>query len=417
MIYSAVLSFLVNPDKIFLSPALVTALLGVSFGIIFIVIAFIARRAWRRKKVPSERPYRKHSTPTPTTSRSTKASKIFRSKSLIRNEIPEFVIPGTQLRLVQPIITPPTPTLHSTSSRPETPTESAQSFKHEDELSPSPPRRRGHTVSLSLDRKRKISLQPLKQDSSVQGGEVKRRASSIGIYTPKTTGPAEQQAPTVVPLASSPPRSGKPLSRNASSSSIELLAINVPPSTRSVSSSHEGSRDSSRQSPEESPRLLRLFRQSKHQIKLTGATLEFSLQYQISQRALILNIMRVRSVLIPTERKQDAKLCLSVHLKPDKFIWEAQTKIVQGTENPIFGEMFTISGFSLSKLHDCALLFRLNDFNVDQTIGEVTYALRDLQPDVLTSRSCQLQQPIGVVKVRSWCKVCWRQQEYQYSIS
>ena len=110
--------------------------------------------------------------------------------------------------------------------------------------------------------------------------------------------------------------------------------------------------------------------------------------------------MRVRNVSIPNERKQDTKLCLSIQLKPDKFIWEAQTKIVQGTENPIFGEMFTISGFSLSKLHDCALLFRLNDFNIDQTIGEVTYSLRELQPDVLTSRSCQLQQPLGVVKVR-----------------
>ncbi|XP_028406890.1 synaptotagmin-1-like [Dendronephthya gigantea] len=108
--------------------------------------------------------------------------------------------------------------------------------------------------------------------------------------------------------------------------------------------------------------------------------------------------MRIRNVMIPVERKQDGKLCLSIQLKPDKFIWEAQTKIVQGTENPIFGEMFTISGFSLSKLHDCALLFRLNDFNVDQTIGEVTYSLRDLQPDVFTSRTSQLQQPLGVPK-------------------
>lgn len=213
--------------------------------------------------------------------------------------------------------------------------------------------------------------------------------------TPRSPTPPERYT---TPLASTP--SKKPLSRNPSSSSIELLAINVPPSTRSAVSSLEGSRDSSRQSPEDSPRLMRLFRQSKHQIKLTGATLEFSLQYQISQRALVLNVMRVRNVQIPIERKQDAKLCLSIQLKPDKFIWEAQTKIIQGTENPIFGEMFTISGFSLSKLHDCALLFRLNDFNVDQTIGEVTYSLRELQPDVLTSRSCQLQQPIGVVKVR-----------------
>lgn len=114
---------------------------------------------------------------------------------------------------------------------------------------------------------------------------------------------------------------------------------------------------------------------------------------------MLLNVMRVRNVQIPTERKQDAKLCLNIQLKPDKFIWEAHTKIVQGTENPTFGEIFKISGFSLSKLHDCALLFRLNDFNVDQTIGEVTYSLRELQPDVLTSRSCQFQQPLGVVKV------------------
>ena len=217
------------------------------------------------------------------------------------------------------------------------------------------------------------------------GSELKRRASSV--VTPRTSPPP----------ASTP--SKKPLSRNPSSSSIDLLAINVPPSTRSAGSSLEGSGNSSRQSPDESPRLMRLFRQSKHQIKLTGATLEFSLQYQISQRSLILNIMRIRNVMIPVERKQDAKLSLSIQLKPDKFIWEAQTKIIQGTENPTFGEMFTISGFSLSKLHDCALLFRLNDFNVDQTIGEVTYSLRDLQPDVLTSRNCQLQQPLSVVKV------------------
>lgn len=144
---------------------------------------------------------------------------------------------------------------------------------------------------------------------------------------------------------------------------------------------------------------MRLFRQSKHQIKLTGATVEFSLQYQISKRALILNVMRVKNVFIPVDRKNDAKLSLSVHLKPDKFIWEAQTKTVQGTENPIFSEMFTIGGFSLSKLHDCALLFRLKDFNVDQTIGEVTFSLGDLQPDVLTSRSCQLQRPINIAKV------------------
>ena len=82
---------------IILCLALVAALLGLAFGIIIIAISLVARRVWKRKKVPTEHPYRKHSTPTPTTERrSLKTSKIFRksSKSHIRNEIPEFVIPG-----------------------------------------------------------------------------------------------------------------------------------------------------------------------------------------------------------------------------------------------------------------------------------------------------------------------------------
>lgn len=229
-------------------------------------------------------------------------------------------------------------------------------------------------------------------DSPDMSGKLQRRSTTGGIGTPKRTISSETKKSRNSPKGT--------LSRNPSSNSIDLLAINVPPVTQSASSSLEGSRDSSRQSPESSPRRLRLFRQAKHQIILTGATLDFSLQYNIGQRALNLNIMRVRNIQVPKERKQDAKVYLNVQLKPDKFIWEAQTKIVQGTDNPTFGEMFTISGFSLSKLHDCALLFRLNDVNADQIIGEVTFTLRELQPDVLTQRTCQLQKPLKVVKVR-----------------
>ena len=361
-----------------------------------VVVAVVLRRRWRHQKAAT-------SSDPDAKSPSEEGFNIFRRKSQMRNDIPEFVIPGIQLRLVQPVITPPTPIASPSHALPDT-KDVGHTMKFVNEDSPSIPRRRT-SAPHSIDPKRKISLQLTSQQiaGDKPGRSAARRSISLDFTSADnsaaTTPPSSselRQVRATSPLAWDPPSER---SRTASVSSMDMLSINVPPAPLSRSSSYEGSENSSRQSPGDSPRLMRLFRQSKHQIKLTGATVEFSLQYQISKRALILNVMRVKNVFIPVDRKNDAKLSLSVHLKPDKFIWEAQTKTVQGTENPIFSEMFTIGGFSLSKLHDCALLFRLKDFNVDQTIGEVTFSLGDLQPDVLTSRSCQLQRPINIAKV------------------
>ena len=70
-----------------------------------------------------------------------------------------LVFPGTQLRLVQPIITPPTPTLQPTPDPEETPPRSTHSIKYEDDPGPCQ-LQRGHTISLPAGTKRKISLQP-----------------------------------------------------------------------------------------------------------------------------------------------------------------------------------------------------------------------------------------------------------------
>ena len=377
---------------------LLPAILGVGFGVLVLALAVVLHRIWRRRKEHSEFSSRKLSGI---------MGRPKKSKSQIHEDIPEFVIPGTELRLVQPVVVPPSPSSPPQSSFINHPV--AQNVgENTNDASLSPRAKR--TVTLPLDNKRKLSLQldgrKHGTDSPIQSGKaVARRSSSLDLISSGfATTPDSQQIHLASSLtySSTPPRKKAALSRNPSVGSVELLSINVPPTTRSGPSSCEGSRDSSRQSPEDSPRLLRVFRQSKHQIKLTGAILEFSLQYHLSKRALMLNIMRVRSLFIPTDRKVDAKICLTIHLKPDKYIWEAKTKIVKGTENPTFGELFAINGFSLTKLHECALLFRLEDLNVNQTIGEVTFFLRDLQPDVLTSRSCQLQRPISATKVRHW---------------
>lgn len=268
------------------------------------VVFVLLRRKWHRQKGGDQ--------PDGATT-STETFKLFRRRSHMRNNIPEFVIPGTQLRLVQPLITPPSPPPTATSPPPPEPEDAGHTIRFEKEDSPKTSRRRGTAAYSSLDTKRKISLQLTTRQIAGDKRGAQRSSSLDLIFTsPSSTPPLEpRQVHAVSPLTvESTSETRKSLSRSSSVGSIDLLAINVPPAPRSGTSSIEDSLESSRQSPEDSPRLMRLFRQSKHQIKLTGATVEFSLQYQLSKRELILNVMRVRNVFIPVDRRYIKTLLL-----------------------------------------------------------------------------------------------------------